>query len=253
MTGTGEQLPYDWHRQVQEDSDAVLVEARAGLDDLVPGCPGWQVRELVGHLGTVHRFHASHLGRGVDSPPDLPRPTPPADDEELLEWFDAGYRALLVELSRTEPDAPAWTLSPYAPRTSAFWRRRMAQETSVHRWDVQSAHDDAVGFDLTVADDGIDEMLLVLRPASLAGAAAPGDRNGTVLVRTTDSAAQWAMRLDGSALTPLDPVPASADAVLAGTASAVLLALWGRVPLAELEIDGDRSLLLAALRDGPRL
>lgn len=239
-------LGYDWHTVVQRESDAFLVAARSGLEEEVPGCPGWHVRELVAHLGQVHRFHGSHVARGVDAPPEGPRPIPPDSDEALLAWFDEGYRELLAVLSRADPDTPAWNWSPHAPRTAAFWRRRMAQETAVHRWDAESAHHNATGFDLAVAADGIDEMLTVMRPAELTEA--PAARTGTALLRATDTDRQWAVRLDPDELTLLAGPPPAPDATLQGTATALLLALWGRVPLAELDATGDLA-LLAALRE----
>ena len=31
------------------------------LDNPVPGCPGWDVRELVRHLGMIHLWAAAHV------------------------------------------------------------------------------------------------------------------------------------------------------------------------------------------------
>ncbi len=50
------------------------VAGRCGLDARVPTCPGWQVRDLLCHLGGVHRWAASHIANG------RPEPYPPAEE-----------------------------------------------------------------------------------------------------------------------------------------------------------------------------
>jgi hypothetical protein len=70
----------------------------------------------------------------------------------------------------------------------------------------------------------------------------------------TDTGTEWAVRVRGTAVsvldteTVLDPGP-GAQAAAAGTASDVLLALWGRVPFDVLGVEGD-PVLLEALRTG---
>ena len=70
--------------------------AEAGLDAPVPTCPGWQVRELVQHIGVTHRWAAANAaepeGRQVRLKDLLTEPVP--DGEELVPWLRAGYAAL---------------------------------------------------------------------------------------------------------------------------------------------------------------
>jgi uncharacterized protein (TIGR03083 family) len=237
-------MRYDALATIRREADAFLLAARRGLEPDVPGCPGWTVRDLTIHLGFVHRFHTGHVGRGVTTPPPEPdRPAPPEDAQQLLAWFDAGVTDLLVALRRVDPDLPAWNWAPHTPQVAAFWPRRMALETAVHRWDAESAHGQAVGFELEVAVDGIDEMLTVMGPVE-----PPADLpTGVVVVRATDDDATWAVRLAPGLIDPGGPVPATPDAVVEGTASGLLLALWGRVPPDSLTTSGDAALVAALL------
>lgn len=232
-------MTYDALPTIRREADAFLVAVRRGLDPQVPGCPDWSVRELTMHLGSVHRFHTRHVGRGVTDPPEPWAADPPDDDEELLTWFDEGVDELLITLRSLDLDSPAWNWAPHTPQVVRFWPRRMALETAVHRWDAESAHRDATGFDLAVAVDGVDEMLTVMGPSE----PEPDIPSGTVLVRATDTDAHWAVRLAPGRFENLPDVPPSPDAVVEGTASALLLALWGRVPATELETSGDASLI----------
>lgn len=214
------------HRAViAQESAAFLAAVTGNLSARVPSCPEWDVADLTAHLGAVQRFHALHVVRGVTEPP-TERPPVPEDDADLLPWFEEGTRLLLAALGAVPADAPAWNWAPHTPQTVAFWPRRMALEAAVHRWDAESARHDAAGFDVEVAEDGIDEVLTVHNTTLPLG----------VLVRLTDSDRTW-----GDAKTP--------DTVLQGTASGVFLALWGRVPLSSLTTEGDES-QVAVLRAG---
>ncbi|MDX6197017.1 MAG: hypothetical protein QOJ79_168 [Actinomycetota bacterium] len=216
-------MSYDPIPTIRREADAFLAAARRGLAPQVPGCPEWTVRELTHHLGSVHRFHNRHVVRGVTEPPQEWAAELPAD-ADLLEWFDDSCNELLVTLRSIDPQLPAWNWARHTPQVAAFWPRRMALETAVHRWDAESAHQDANGIDIELAVDGIDEMLTVIGPAHTK----PDFPSGTVAIRPTDTDAAWAVRMAPDTFEVLTEVPAAPDAVLAGTATALLLALWGR-------------------------
>lgn len=229
-------MTYDAIPTIRLEADAFLAAARRGLDQRVPGCPDWDVRELAQHLGSVHRFHARHLPRGVTEPPEPFAAELPADGD-LLDWFDAGVDELLIMLRTVDPSLPAWNWAPHTPQVAAFWPRRMALETAVHRWDAESAHHDATGFDLAVAVDGVDELLTVMGPSR----PDPACPSGTAVLRTTDTGDTWAVRLGPGRFDVLADAPAQPDAVLEGTSTALLLALWGRG--AEISAIGDDALI----------
>ena len=235
-------MSYDAVPTIRREADAFLAAARRGLEPQVPGCPEWTVRELTHHLGSVHRFHARHIVRGVTDPPEKWAAELPGD-ADLLEWFDEGVDELLVTLRTVDLDGPAWNWAPHTPQVAAFWPRRMALETAVHRWDAESAHHDANGFDLDIALDGIDEMLTVMGPSD-----PPTDQPaGTAVVRATDAEREWAVRMGPGRFEVVDLGQGEPDAVLEGTATALLLALWGRG--ASITTSGDPA-IVAVLTEG---
>src|SRR4051794_8957194 len=134
--------------------------AKAGLDTAVPTCPGWNVRDLVGHLGGVHRGAASVVEEARTDPPSggVELEQPPADGA-LLEWFQAGHEHLADVLSEADDTVECWTFLP-APFPRAFWARRQAHETAIHHADAASANGTDVDVDTALAIDGIDELLL---------------------------------------------------------------------------------------------
>src|SRR5947209_8268304 len=150
------------HVQALDDEGALLLEAaaKAGLDAAVPSCPDWQVRDLLQHIGQVHRWALSYVSTGRTTPPnEHDRPaTPPSDDDDVLGWVHDGHAALVAALRSSNDDLACCAFLP-APSPLAFWARRQAHETAVHRADAQLAAGMAPGYDGVFAADGIDELL----------------------------------------------------------------------------------------------
>jgi len=133
----------------------------AELDAPVRSCPGWSLRDLVVHLGGVHRWAAHAVVAGS---PDL-RPEPPDDDSRagLTAWYRRHASLLVDVLTSTAPDAPAWTLDDRDP-TATFWRRRQVHETAMHVWDAEDALDQVRPMDPSLAWDGVLEVRDVMYP-----------------------------------------------------------------------------------------
>jgi uncharacterized protein (TIGR03083 family) len=229
--------------------------ADAPLDAPVPSCPGWTVADLVGHLGEVYGFVAGHVGRGVTSRPDGTSPDrfAPPEGADLLTWWDGQHQTLIALLDSLDSDLPAWNWAPQT-KTVAFWYRRMAHETTVHRWDAQFATINAEPIEPKLAADGVEEVLDSWLPAGRR--LGPSDLVGIVGLCATDLEREWLVRLradGGVALldtdTLLDTDEHHERAVARGTASDLVLALWGRVGFDLLECSGDER-LLEALRTG---
>lgn len=147
------------------DADgAALVDAAlaAGYDAEVPGCPDWTVRDLVVHVGGVHRWAADHVANartGFDSDAGDAVGTGPADDE-LAAWANAG-RAELLQTLRKAPHDLACATFVATPSALEFWARRQAHETAIHRADAQAAAGQTPSFEPAFAIDGIGEILEV--------------------------------------------------------------------------------------------
>ncbi|GGU49119.1 maleylpyruvate isomerase family mycothiol-dependent enzyme [Streptomyces daghestanicus] len=211
---------------------------RAGSDADVPGCPGWRVRDLVGHTGAVHRWAASFVAEGHTAPRPIADP-PDLDGTALTDWFRAGHRHLVDTLAAAAPDVDCWHFLP-APAPLAFWARRQAHETAVHRFDAESA---AAGTPSDVgtefAADGIDELLRGMHARERSRVRSEKPR--VLRVRATDVPdAVWTVRLSGEPPVTERGATADAECEIAGPAGALYLALWNRRPLPE--VTGDASL-----------
>ena len=163
------------HIDALERDGALLADAAeaAGLQAGVPGCPGWQVRDLVRHQAYVHDWAARHvrdrspelIDDGITESDILARG--PADADLVAAYRD-GHAALVAALRDADPDLECATFMP-APSPLAFWARRQAHETAIHRYDAQSAGPDgppppAVAFDPALAADGVDELIMGFAP-----------------------------------------------------------------------------------------
>ena len=116
-----------------------LAAERTGLDAHVPTCPDWLMRDLVVHLGGVHRWATFILESGRAERPgreDAAALFVTPGDGELLDWYRSGHEALLKAIAGGSPQATTWTFFD-APSPLAFWARRQAHETAVHRVDAE--------------------------------------------------------------------------------------------------------------------
>lgn len=206
---------------LHEEGERLLLAAEGAMDRSVPTCEGWAVRDVVEHVGMVygHKIAALELGR---------RPEPgewqgPQQGIDEIAWCHALLHRLASDLSRVAADEPAWTW--WEPdQTAGFWQRRMAQETAVHRADVESATGPVTPIAADLAVDGVDELLRVmLADVGVDDVAGPLVDGGVVEVVVT-----------GTTVT--------------GDASDLLLWLWGRPPSGVVEVAGDEAGLRELLR-----
>ncbi|MEU4444280.1 maleylpyruvate isomerase family mycothiol-dependent enzyme [Actinosynnema sp. NPDC050801] len=215
----------------------------AGPDAPVPTCPGWTVRDLVDHLARTHSWSL----RALHTPPDGERPgfdDRPADWDELLDWEDKVVAELTDTLAGTTSNTPAWSF--IGPKTFAFWSRRQAHETAIHRLDAEHARHGAdvpsLLFDVEFAADGVDECLTWMLP--IGARRKPIERTGRVLFHAADAGRAWELRLTRGEAPSVGPITDSGtdeDATVAGTADALYRAAWGR-PSGAIT-SGDTSLL----------
>lgn len=208
--------------------------AAASLGDPVPGCPEWTVRDLVRHIGFVHRWAAAIVsGRLAGAGGDADEAVGPLPgDEDLHDWYADGHRALVETLRSAPADVDCFTFLP-APSPLAFWARRQALETAVHRADAAAAAGRAVEFSDELAHDGIDETLTGF------GARPRAFEPGSIWLQPGDGRG-WRIDLHEEGATSADDAPADGcDVTIAGTPTQVYLWLWNRP--ATVEITGDPS------------
>jgi len=215
------------------DSALLADVARRDINAVIPYCDEWTVRDAVEHVAQVYE----HKIAAVNLAGPKPEPWPPQwpADREPLDWFVDARLRLLDTLTTVEPDAPAWTWLP-ADQTAGFWIRRMAQETAVHRVDVEAATGSPAPVDADLALDGIDEVLVMMLDGDWTDLPQP-DLTGTITVAAGGHRWRATMTSDAVVVSSSDDTPA--DAIVEGESSAVLLWLWGRASDSAVGVAGD--------------
>jgi uncharacterized protein (TIGR03083 family) len=215
-----------------EQEGVRLAAAASDLDADVPPCPQWTVRDVVQHTGGVHRWAASIVrDRLAEDPAPTEDELAKPGERDPIEWFREGHAELVATLRDADAALQCVTFLP-APSPLAFWARRQAHETAIHRADAQSALGPITPYDEAFANDGIDEMLTGFAarrrrtsaeaPRTLA--LRPGDGDGWLVTFAPDG---------------IKAVPGADDAecTISGSASDVYLWLWHRP--ATVQVSGE--------------
>ncbi len=215
------------------------VLARSGLQDAVPPCPGWDVRELTRHLGGIHRWATRYVGEARTAVIDADLEEIVGgwpEDRELAAWFLDGHQRLLGALTDAPEDLECFTFLE-APSPLAMWARRQAHETAIHRVDIEAAAGSVTPFSTAFASDGIDELLtaFITRPGR--GPRASSEQRLAVV--PVDDPARWTVRFDAESCETVRG-HGDADVTVAGAASDLYMWVWNRPPIAEVAITGER-------------
>src|ERR1019366_10224384 len=79
-------------------------------------------------------------------------------DGDLFRAYRSAHAVLVEALVAAPPDLRCWTFLP-APSPLAFWARRQAHETTIHRVDAELASGPVAPVTPEFAADGLDELL----------------------------------------------------------------------------------------------
>ena len=244
--------------KITEHIDAIQHEGlllaaaatRTELDAPIPTCPDWQMRDLVRHVGGVHRWATGYV---------RDRPTEWEDgdlddivgtwptDLDLIDWFREGYTTLVHTLVSAPLDLDCFTFLA-APSPLAMWARRQAHETAMHRVDAESPGSTITEFQPAFAADGVDELLscFITRP----GRGPKVSRPHSMHVHATDTGDDWHLEISSEAVdTSRRGGPADCTIAAAGE---LYMLLWNRRSDVDISVDGDRD-LLAQWREGVRI
>jgi uncharacterized protein (TIGR03083 family) len=161
----------------------------------------------------------------------------PSDPAALVAWYSEGLGQLVDVLRAASPEDEFWSWMP-APTPLAFWARRQAHETAVHRLDAELAAGSPTPFVERAAADGVDEWLLVASPR----VRVPDGRGRTVNFAATDTAGAWRVELRDEGLRVERDV-AGGDCELRASASDLLALVTNRRDAAGLDVSGDAGLL----------
>lgn len=212
----------------------------AHLAKPIPHIEGWTVASVVGHTGWVARYATLAIAATPDAPPsraDVPEP-PPGDD--VIAWFDEGQKALLTAIEAADPDHVCPTFT--GPQPVSWWRRRLAHEASIHRWDAYAATGSPDPIDPVQARDGIDEIFDVFVTVRMQYDVLKGAGETLHFHATDIDDGEWLATLGAESI-EWSHDHAKADVAARGPVSDLLLLLWGRLPPSRLELFGDSSLL----------
>lgn len=231
---------------------AALASA-PNLDAQVPTCPDWTLFDLAQHLGEGRRAWAATIAAGPDaaaksSPRDAP--AAPREREALLAWSAESTRQLLDALRQSGPDRGCWTWwgTSQSPKTCGAVARHQLQEVTVHTYDAQLTVGAAQPLPDEVALDGVEDFLF-----TCCATTSPWPHEPAVVDYHATEGRSWRLWLSaegarsarlpeaGTAATAAES-PDTADASAQGTASEVVLALYGRVSVDSLKVDGDRRI-----------
>ncbi|MFC8227137.1 maleylpyruvate isomerase N-terminal domain-containing protein [Streptomyces sp. NPDC057287] len=223
----------------------------AGLSRRVPTCPDWNLRELVLHVGGAHRWAGEmvRLRAAEEIPEDqVPDTGGPAGDDAaaLRAWLTEGAAATAEALREAGPDAGVWTWA--WERRTAFWARRMAHETAVHRADAAFATATAYEVAPDLAADTITEWLQIVAFAQAEGDPEAAELRGggrSLHLHATDvPGAEWLIEFGEDGFT-WRHAHEKATVALRGPLTGLMLAFNRRQKPDEggLEVLGDRGLL----------
>jgi uncharacterized protein (TIGR03083 family) len=165
---------------------------------------------------------------------------PLPDDAGLLDWFREGHASLVHTLETADPDTECWSFLP-APSPVAFWARRQAHETGIHRADAESpgGPDRITPFPRDFAVDGIEEFLFGFLGRT--GAKERLHQSHTLHLRASDAGLDWLVTVGEKAEARRGD--GQADCTVGGPASDLHLLLWNRRNPDGLEVQGDPSVL----------
>lgn len=189
---------------VRRDAAATFQLCGGDPERVIASCPGWTATDLVNHL--VETFAGTVTGFG---------------EAEGVGPEEALRRAL---------DA----LVPGSDEA-----RAVAQECAIHRWDASVAFGVDYSVEPELAADSIPSFFEEAWPMLLDYLGRPAGHGETLHLHRTDGEGEWLVTLDHR------PVVTGghhkADVAVRGTASDLLLWLWGRMD--PPEIQGDRAVL----------
>jgi len=223
---------------VRSEGEAIVSASRQGVDAPVPTCGDWTVADLCRHVGRVYGRVAHIVSERLTTESGYW----PEVTGDPVDWVAETLDDLVAALGGCDPDTPVWNWSA-SSQIASFWARRMAHESAVHRFDAQRAHGVAQPVDADLARDGLDEMVDLLLPRMVVrDGLTPADATYAFESIEAGAPGGWRVRTGAGAVARAD-ADAVPDVVVRGTASALLLAAYNRVPWTSLEVTGDSGAL----------
>ena len=220
---------------LRHDGAAAIAAASENLAAQVPSCPGWDAHRLIGHLGRVYCSVREHVvRRASEVVPAEEIPNLPAG-EAVLAWCEEALSNVASALEGIEADEAVWSWAGYPYQNGAFYHRRMAHETLIHRWDAEAAVGEPQPLDDDLAADNIDELLQVVLPFTISNWKRPIPE-GTLHLHRIGGEGEWTAVPDGDRIA-VSLEHAKGDAAVRGSAADLALFIWERRGIDDLDIE----------------
>ncbi len=224
-----------------ENARFISAAQVSGFAAPVASCPGWNVGDLVFHVGKVQRwFHYMLETNGAD-PKGSPRAAKPETDANMVEWFHEGAEAIENYLADVSDTEPVWS---FTGGDAGRWaKRRQAQELLVHRFDAELAGGVVSAADATMCADGVDELLTIFVPRLKEKA----QLTGTIHFHCTDTDGEWMLTPQATGIEVIRE-HGKGDVALRASAQVLLQVVWRRMSVDEAiaggaEVFGNRGAL----------
>jgi len=235
---------------VAAEGDRFAVAADQGqLSVEIPPCEGWDMRELVRHLGLIHLWAAANVAHPssdwldvedltvlADYWPELASSWP--DDSELVAWYRRTNENLVRVLESMPADHQCFSFLP-APTPLTMWSRRQASEIAIHRFDAEVSRGIPSHFEPGFAADMLDELLSGFAPGPRD---IPVSSEHVVHIHANDVDEHWYLTI-GPHGVETSRQAGDADLTVDGSAAALYLLLWNRTAEATVTLTGDTGLM----------
>ena len=227
----------DYLDVIELESERFIGAVAGGLGQTIAHCGDWPVAGLAAHLGFVWTVATTNVAAQTDTPTKPgPEASAPDDETAIVDWLRDRRTAMIDALAAADPADPAWGFA--GDLTAGFWQRRMAHETTVHRFDAEYG----TGVDVApilgeVARDGIDEYTVV----GLRYSSSKPTRDypiESLHLHRTDGDGEWMFVGDDEGGVTVTAEHGKGAAAVRGPAASLLLWIWGR-PADGLELFGD--------------
>jgi uncharacterized protein (TIGR03083 family) len=213
------------------------VVGSSDLDARVPTTPKWALRDLAHHIGTVQWYWSANVRaknpeeRSGGSLTELPL------DSDLVAWLGWCTYGLLSALREAGPDAPCWAWwDDPTPHTAGAVARHQAQEAAVHRWDAEGSVGSPTPLPPALATDGVPEFIEVMVGTDVTAL------RGAVTLHALDTGGSWQV---GAGADGGEPPARTAE--LHATASDLVLMLYRRLPVPDVDVAGEPILVASLL------
>ncbi len=204
----------------------------------IHACPGWNMDDLVSHVGSVYGAVEGVISADSMDRPSGPFPIPP--DDGVTNWARNNFQSLMGVFSDREPEHPIWTWGE--DQTIGWFLRRMTHETLVHMWDAETAADEHISVDGDLAADGVNEFIDGPLQFSINPNREFSYPDGSIHLHRTDGEGEWLLQPTSNGLS-VTYEHTKGDIAVRGPAMNLLLYLWGRHPQ-ELETFGAEELVV---------